>query len=204
MTIWKRPGSGVSAAEISDFVPVVCFQSTTALAVFEPPLATQQSGFTAGLGWELGGIGVYGDYVDSRTIDAFVYLTWYYTPCETSWTGQLMGDTDSDGCTDLQEQQTGSGAELLGGQRDENNPHDYFNPTKDGLNRIDDVLEVLNQYYADDDDANPGLPPYEPGYNPNTDRTLLGPHAWNTGPPNGLQRIDDVLNSLEQYFHDCW
>jgi len=46
-------------------------------------------------------------------------------------------------------------------------------------------------------------PPYAPGYNPDTDRTLVGPNAWNLGPPNGLQRINDILHEVHQYFHDC-
>lgn len=62
----------------------------------------------------------------------------------------------------------------------------------------------MNQYFIDDDDANPGLPPYAPGYTPNTDRTLKpGLNPWNTGLPNGLQRVDDILNAINSYFHDC-
>jgi alpha-tubulin suppressor-like RCC1 family protein len=109
-------------------------------------------------------------------------------------------DYDGDGCITLYEY--GSDP-MAGGKRDPFNPYDYFNPTGDGENRIDDVLAVINQYFDDDDDGNPGLPPYEPGYNPNTDRTSLGPDQWNLGPPNGEQRIDDVLAIIYQYFHDC-
>ncbi len=78
-----------------------------------------------------------------------------------------------------------------------------MNPSHDGKSRIDDVLLVVQAYFKDDTDGNPGLPPYTAGYNPDTDRTLLGPNAWNTGPPNGLQRIDDILAQVKQYFHDC-
>jgi hypothetical protein len=112
-------------------------------------------------------------------------------------------DSDGDGCPDEDELQTASNSQVTGGRRDELNERDYFNPTGDGRNRIDDILLVLSQYFDDDDDANPGLPPYEPGYNPDTDRTLVGPQAWNLGPPNGLQRIDDIVNVLNHYFHDC-
>ena len=59
------------------------------------------------------------------------------------------------------------------------------------------------QYFKDDNDGNPGQPPYAPGYNPDTDRTLLGPNPWNLGPPNGQQRTEDILHSVKQYFHDC-
>jgi hypothetical protein len=83
------------------------------------------------------------------------------------------------------------------------NAYDYFNPTSDGMNRVDDIVKVVNQYFKDDNDANPGLPPYAPGYNPGTDRTVLGPNQWNLGPPNGTQRVVDILNIVKQYFHDC-
>jgi hypothetical protein len=109
-------------------------------------------------------------------------------------------DSDGDGCPDMNEAQP---SPMAGGQRNFLNEWDYFNPTGDGLNRVDDIVAVLSQYFDDDADANPGLPPYEPGYNPDTDRTLVGPQAWNLGPPNGLQRIDDIVNALNHYFHDC-
>ena len=57
--------------------------------------------------------------------------------------------------------------------------------------------------YMDDTTGTRGCRHTQPGYNPDTDRTLVGPNAWNTGPPNGLQRVDDILNSVKQYFHDC-
>jgi len=105
-----------------------------------------------------------------------------------------------DGCPDYEELGPNQG---LGGLRDPFNPWDYFNPTHDGENRTDDILMVVNQYHKDDNDANPGLPPYEPGYNPDTDRTYVGPNAWNLGPPNGQQRTDDILAEVAQYHHDC-
>ncbi len=71
------------------------------------------------------------------------------------------------------------------------------------MNRGDDIMAVVDAYYMDDNDGTPGLPPYAPGYNPDTDRALVGPNAWNLGPPNGLQRVDDILNQVKQYFHDC-
>lgn len=114
--------------------------------------------------------------------------------------GAAPTDTDGDGCPD--ESEVG-GDPPAGGKRNFFNRNDYFNPTGDGLNRVDDTLAVLNQYFIDDSDGTPGQPPYSPGYNPQTDRTLLGPDAWNLGPPNGLQRVDDILHSVNQYFHDC-
>jgi len=112
-------------------------------------------------------------------------------------------DNDNDGCPDTSEQQTSGGSQTSGGLRNPKNPHDYFNPSGDGQNRVDDILLIVQAYFMDDDDGNPGLPPYEPGYDPGKDRTYVGPLAWNLGPPNGLQRVDDILNSVKQYFHDC-
>jgi hypothetical protein len=103
-------------------------------------------------------------------------------------------DDDNDGCPDVRELVTGPGAQNLGGNRDPLNPNDYFNPTHDGKNRIDDILLVLHQYHIDQGN---------PNYRLDTDRTLVGPNAWNLGPPDGKQRIDDVLNIVHQYYHDC-
>lgn len=101
------------------------------------------------------------------------------------------GDSDGDGCPDMNEAALNP---MAGGQRNFLNAYDYFNPSHDGENRIDDVLEVVNQYFVDQGNG---------GYTADTDRTLIGPDAWNLGPPNGLQRIDDILNQVKQYFHDC-
>jgi hypothetical protein len=109
-------------------------------------------------------------------------------------------DSDGDGCTNAQEV---GPDEMDGGLRSPSNPNDYMNPSHDKLNRVDDVLLVVQQYFKDDTDGNPGLPPYTAGYDPDTDRTLVGPDLWDLGPPNGLQRVDDILNALKQYFHDC-
>jgi hypothetical protein len=105
-----------------------------------------------------------------------------------------MGDADGDSCLDKQEAQYQAGTELYGGRRDPTNPWDYMNPSHDGQNRMDDVLAVVGAYFIDAGN---------PAYNPDTDRTSVGPNAWNLGRPNGLQRIDDVVNIVKQYFHDC-
>ncbi len=117
--------------------------------------------------------------------------------------GTAYAAGDADGCPDVREQQTAPGSELSGGRRDYLKSWDYFNPTHDGVNRTDDITAVVVQYGQDDDDANPGLPPYAPGYTPTTDRTYVGPNAWNLGPPNGLQRTDDITNAVKQFGHDC-
>jgi hypothetical protein len=81
-----------------------------------------------------------------------------------------------------------------GGMRDPFNPWDFMNPTKDGQNRVDDILAVVNQYFIDLGN---------PAYTDQTDRTPLGPDDWNLGPPNGQQRVDDILHAVHSYFHDC-
>ena len=100
-------------------------------------------------------------------------------------------DYDGDGCTNGQE--FGSDR-LLGGQRNPLNPYDYMNPSHDGANRIDDILLTVGQYFVDYG---------EPGYNADTDRTLLGPNPWTLGPPDGTQRVVDIVAALGSYFHDC-
>jgi hypothetical protein len=104
-------------------------------------------------------------------------------------------DTDGDGCQDAQEQMTAGGTEAGGGRRDPKNPWDYFNPTRDGRNRVDDILAVLAQYFVD----SPGA-----GYTAGTDRSFVGPDAWDLGPPDGLQRADDVIGARSQFMHDCF
>ena len=120
-------------------------------------------------------------------------------------------DTDGDGCPDTRESQTPVGSQLSGGKRDFLNPNDYFNPSHDGQNRVDDILLVVGRYFKDDLDGNPGQPPYYTGgspaytYNPDMDRTddPGSSEAWNLLGPNGQQRVDDILNMVKQYFHDC-
>ena len=111
-------------------------------------------------------------------------------------------DNDNDGCTDAQEAGLN---ERQGGRRNAKNPHDYFNPSHDGKNRMDDVLLVLQQYFVDKYlPAPPGQPlVLNPAYRADADRTYLGPNDWNTGQGDGYQRLDDVRNMSEQYAHDC-
>lgn len=82
-----------------------------------------------------------------------------------------------------------------GGQRDPDNPWDYFNPTADGENRVDDILAVLGRYFHR---AGTGSL-----YSDRYDRTYEGPNEWNLGAASGQILIDDVINALNSYFHDC-
>jgi hypothetical protein len=101
------------------------------------------------------------------------------------------GDTDGDGCTD--ERENGPN-QMLGGQRDYKNPWDYFNPTGDGQNRVDDILAVVNHYYLSEG---------QEGYDEKYDRGHLGPNDWNLGPPSGQILVDDIIHVVDSYFHDC-
>ncbi len=103
-------------------------------------------------------------------------------------------DDDNDGCPDTSEVQTAVGSESSGGRRSPHNPWDYFNPTNDGLNRVDDILSVVEHYF---------LTAGESGYDEKYDRTYLGPNDWNLGPPDGRILVDDILHAVKQYFHDC-
>jgi hypothetical protein len=103
-------------------------------------------------------------------------------------------DDDNDGCPDQKELQTAAGSELTGGRRDPRNRWDYFNPTHDGQNRVDDILAVVQHFGKNQGD---------PGYSTDYDRTYVGPNLWNLGPPNGRIRVTDILAAVYQYHHDC-
>ncbi len=103
-------------------------------------------------------------------------------------------DTDGDSCPDRREL---ADVQQQGGLRDPFDHYDYMNPTGDGLNRVDDILAVVTEYFQDD-------PAGAPDYTSTTDRTgITGANDWNLGPPNGQQRVDDILFQIKQYFHDC-
>jgi hypothetical protein len=105
-----------------------------------------------------------------------------------------IADTDEDACGDGQELGTDP---VSGGQRDPLNRWDYFNPTLDGVNRIDDISAVV-LHYGQDEGA-PGST-----YDTRYDRTeLAGGHPWQFDAPDGLIRIFDVIAAVRSYGHDC-
>ncbi len=126
-----------------------------------------------------------------------------YTLCQDtpfSWSGGVPPasgsgaygpDTDGDGCPDANE---GGANPLAGGVRDYLNPWDYFNPTGDGRNRVDDILAVVQRF---------GLNAGMVGYSTIYDRSSIGPNPWNLGPPNGEIRVNDILAEVYQFRHDC-
>jgi polyhydroxybutyrate depolymerase len=103
-------------------------------------------------------------------------------------------DNDNDGCTDAAEAQTAIGSQRSGGLRDPGNPWDYFNPTGDKKNRVDDILAVIQHF---------GLSQGQPGYEARFDRTFLGPDPWDLGPPDGAVTVADILAEVYQFGHDC-
>jgi hypothetical protein len=116
-------------------------------------------------------------------------------------------DSDGDGCSDAAELNTDPGSQQDCGFRNPKNPFDYFNPTGDGLNRVDDIVLVLQAYFEDDNDANPGYPPYDLDYNPALDRAddpdYDATQPWRMLQGDGLIRINDIVNAVNVYFHDA-
>jgi hypothetical protein len=143
-----------------------------------------------------------GEYIGVGVSDGVAHAVW----TGNTGTGQQVlydktiacapGDTDGDGCPNVSEQQTAPGSQTSGGLRDYLNPWDYFNPTLDGVNRIDDVSAVIMRYGHD----NNGDPLYSARY----DRTALpGGNPWQFGVPDGTIRIPDILAAVYSYSHDC-
>jgi hypothetical protein len=101
-------------------------------------------------------------------------------------------DADKDRCQDAWELGPNP---RLGGQRDPQDPWDYFNPTGDGMNRTDDIVAVLRNYFATES---------SPGYSTAIDRGGRdGPKPWNLAPPDGRVLIDDIVAAVGSYLNDC-
>ena len=114
------------------------------------------------------------------------------TPTVTPTKLPSPGDTDGDGCTDQQENGLD---EFVGGQRNFLNPWDYFNPSGDGFNRMDDLLGVIEHY------APEGAPPYDVNWDTGP---ITGPKHWNRSAPDGkIDLANDILGMILQYHHDC-
>jgi hypothetical protein len=124
---------------------------------------------------------------------------------------QPTGDTDGDGCSDMQE--NGPDA-TLGGLRDYLNFWDFFDPDMDGSVAFGDFL-LLVQHFGTNDaggtapinrNSDPLTTP-DPGsgnYHPLFDRgAVLGPNPWNVGPPDGAIGFGDFLAFVSQFGHTC-
>jgi hypothetical protein len=113
-----------------------------------------------------------------------------------------------DGCSNVDELQTAAGTEDFGGRRDPHNPYDFFDPVPGPSTKrqvlVPDILAVVQKYFKGSMDPLPdggGL--LSPDLKSKYDRTYLGPNVWNLGPPDGLQRVPDILAVVKQYFDSC-
>ncbi len=133
---------------------------------------------------------------------------------------QIGGDADRDGCLDKQE---GGLDPTQGGLRDPfffwdygdmplEDPPGSASYARNRMIRVDDILAVVNRYFADDAggtaavnrNSDPLSAPPANGYHPAFDRgKISGPHPWNVLPPDGKIRVGDILTVVRQYFHDC-
>ena len=116
------------------------------------------------------------------------FLTPTLTPTD------LRQDSDGDGCIDVREVQTAPDSQRTGGLRNPKDPWDYFNPTGDGRNRVDDILAEVQHF---------GSTVGDPGYDTKYDRTYTGPYMWISGPPDGSVMVADILAVIRQFGHDC-
>ena len=111
----------------------------------------------------------------------------------------LDADTDGDGCTDLRE--NGSD-ETLGGMRDWQNPHDFYDVIGGGGGPPDGIIDLPNailgviQHFSPDGEA-----PYDVQF----DRgSSTGPDAWNMTAPDGVIDLpNDILGVIQQFGHNC-
>ncbi len=84
-----------------------------------------------------------------------------------------------------------------GGQRDADNPWDYYDMNGDGIIDLpNDILGVI-QHYAPTST--------EPTYDVNFDRgPSAGPNVWNMTAPDGvIDLTNDILGVIQQYLHSC-
>ncbi len=97
-------------------------------------------------------------------------------------------DTDGDGCPNVQE--LGPNAQS-GGQRNPNNPWDFYDTNGDGL--VDLANDILGVILA--------LGAYDVIY----DRgPSVGPNPWNMTAPDGIIDLpNDVLGVIQQFGHTC-
>ena len=100
-------------------------------------------------------------------------------------------DTDHDRCPDKNELQTAVGSQTSGGLRNPNSRWDWMDPTKDGMNRVNDILWVVQRFYQTDaesvDEADRGL----------------GRQRRNTTQGDGKIRVNDILNAVHFFHNDC-
>ena len=121
----------------------------------------------------------------------------------------VLVDSDSDGCTDVQEAGLSAG---LGGLRDPENYWDFFNTPdvnniRDRQIDITDIGNLVARFGAlgepEGDPLSP--PPYAPAYHTAFDRggPIPGENLWNLLPANGSIDIIDIGAMIIQFGHTC-
>ena len=102
-----------------------------------------------------------------------------------------IGDTDGDGCTDLQELGPNHN---LGGQRDPSNGWDFFDVTGDkSIDTIDTLLIMAHFGHGPGDDA----------LDNKLDRDVGGPGIWNTIASDTGVDLNDALVNMDSFGDDC-
>ncbi len=139
--------------------------------------------------------GVYGAvYVDPDEIQVVSKVRSITVTCEHLKPGPEPSDIDGDGCSDQKEF---GPDEMLGGQRNFLNPHDFYDTNGDGIiDLTNDIFDVIVHY------APTGT---EPEYDVAFDRgPSTGPNLWNTTAPDGVIDLsNDILSVIAQYLHSC-
>jgi hypothetical protein len=129
----------------------------------------------------------------------------------------VVTDTDSDGCRDVDEQQTVLGTQLAGGRRDPLTYWDFYDTpvgtfpdlVKDRAVTGTDFFAVLARFNSTGDpSADPlAAPPAPPAYHPTYDHTgaSIPPSddPWDVGPPDGAIAGTDFFAVLTNFGHVC-
>ncbi len=106
------------------------------------------------------------------------------------------GDTDGDGCPDVNENLPKSEV-ANGGGRDWQDQWDYYDINGDGvIDLLNDILGVIQHFQP----IPGGAPPYDPVF----DRgPTTGPNTWNMTAPDGvIDLLNDILGVITQFDTD--
>jgi hypothetical protein len=117
-------------------------------------------------------------------------------------------DSDGDTCPDAWELSDVTNVPFRkAGLRDPSNRWDYMDVNHDGLQDVSDILDAAQKYFVDKGNTTDGAggPDNLPaGYMIETDRTgLAGSEDWELNSPDGYVDINEVVDSLDSYFHTC-
>jgi hypothetical protein len=139
-------------------------------------------------------------------------------------------DTDRDGCPDVRELKNDAGSATAGGMRSAKYSWDFYDVwiqpspfsdpgfwTRDRVVTVADVLAVARRFGVSRPGGAPDkatarvealTPPAtttDTEYHTALDRgPLIGPNAWNLGPPDGfISVVVDILGVARQFGHSC-